>query len=48
MDINVEERRVLPIAAEEEEGRITSSMTIDTCEIEVGHWRTLFFDYLFH
>ena len=48
MDIHVEERRVLPILAEEEEVQISSSMTIDTCEIEVGDWRTPFLDYLLH
>ena len=48
MDVHIEERRVLPILAEEEDTLVASSMTIDTCEIEVGDWRTPFLDYLLH
>jgi hypothetical protein len=48
MDIHVEERRVLPILDEEESTSSITSMTIDTCEIEVGDWRTPFLEYLLH
>jgi len=48
MDVHVEERRVLPVLAEEENILSTSAMTIDTCEIEMGDWRTPFLDYLLH
>ena len=48
MDIHVEKRRVLPILAKEEEVQISSSMTINRCEIEMWGWRTPFPDYLLH
>ena len=50
MDVYVEERRILPILAEEEEEEttISSAMTTDVCEIEVGDWRTPFLEYLLH
>jgi ribonuclease HI len=48
MDIHVEVRRVLPILDEEESTLSITSMTIDTCELEVGDWRTPFLEYLLH
>jgi ribonuclease HI len=48
MDIHVEVRRVLPILDEEESTSSITSMTIDTCELEVGDWRTPFLEYLLH
>jgi ribonuclease HI len=50
MDIHVEERRILPILAEEEgeEIIISLAMTADVCEIEVGDWRTPFLEYFLH
>jgi hypothetical protein len=48
MDVHVEERRILPILAEEEETIVASAMTAEICEIEVGDWREPFLEYLLH
>ena len=48
MDVHVEERRILPIFVVEEEAIVSSAMTADVCEIEVGDWRAPFLEYLLH
>jgi hypothetical protein len=47
MDVYVEERRVLPILEEEDISSIFVT-NIETCEIEMGDWRTPFLEYLLH
>ena len=48
MDVRVEECRILPILAEEEETTTSVAMTADVYEIEVGDWRSPFLEYLLH
>jgi hypothetical protein len=48
MDVHVEERRVLPILEEEEDMSAIFATNIETCEIEMGDWRTPFLEYLLH
>jgi hypothetical protein len=48
MDVYVEERRVLPILEEEEDISSIFATNIETCEIEMGDWRTPILEYLLH
>ena len=48
MDVRVEECRILPILAEEEEMTTSVAMTANVYEIEVGDWRSPFLEYLLH
>jgi ribonuclease HI len=48
MDIQVEERRILPILSQEEDTSSTSVLAAESFEIELQDWRTPFLEYLLH